>query len=220
MAYILHIDTSTQVGLVALVHDKKEISKRINEEERDHASVINVHIDTVLKEAGIGFGELDAVAVIGGPGSYTGLRIGLATAKGLCYALQKPLLMHNRLNLICMQLIEEHPNYDYHMSLLPARQDEFFIAVYNGEKKCIHAAQHIYQKDLEELLGSLNGKVILSGNADLRFNHSITYLPYDNFDEKIWYDKADEDFQLKHFADLAAATPFYLKSVYTKQKKS
>lgn len=220
MAYILHIDTSTQIGRVALAHDKQEFSKRINEEERDHASVINVHIDVVLKEAGIGFGELDAVAVIGGPGSYTGLRIGLATAKGLCYVLQKPLLMHNRLDLICMQLIKEHSGYEYYVSLLPARQDEYFMAVYHATQGCVHLAQHIYQKDLEELLGGLNGNIILSGSANFGFNNSITYLPADTFGEKIWYDKADDDFQQKKFEDLAAATPFYLKSVYTTQKKS
>ncbi len=219
MAYILHIDTSTQTGRVALAYNGEEISKRINAEERDHASVINDYIEAVLKDAGIKFDELDAVAVIGGPGSYTGLRISLATAKGLCYALQKPLLMHNRLHLMCLQKIEEQPGYDSYISLLPARENEFFTAAYNGFKECIYPPQHIHQKELEELLGSLQGKILLSGNAALTLPTFISYMPAANFSEQIWYEQTHEDFQEKKFADLAAATPFYLKSVYTTQKK-
>lgn len=219
MAIILHIDTSTPTGMVALTHSKKLLAKRVNEKERDHAGVINIHIEEVLHDAGKTLADLDAVAVIGGPGSYTGLRIGLATAKGLCYALQKPLLMHNRLDLMCMQLAGAHPVYDYYISLLPARQREFFIAIYKGNQ-CAYPAQHIHQEELEALLRSLNGSRVLSGHADFELPSSVTYMPANNFDEAIWYEKADEDFQLKHFADLAAATPFYLKSAYTTPPKS
>lgn len=92
MAIILNIETATQVCSVALADGGKLLAIKETSAKNSHSSVITLFIEEVLKSAGIDFAALDAIAVSAGPGSYTGLRIGVATAKGLCYALGKPLI--------------------------------------------------------------------------------------------------------------------------------
>ena len=89
---ILCLETSTAVCSVALVRNGKLISLRESLNGQNHAEKITLFIDEVMKEADISYQELDAIAVSKGPGSYTGLRIGVSTAKGLCYAMEKPLI--------------------------------------------------------------------------------------------------------------------------------
>jgi len=92
MAYILHLETATKVCSVSLSKDGVLISIREDLNGQNHASLINSFIESALKDGGIGFKELDAIAVSQGPGSYTGLRIGVSSAKGLCYALGIPMI--------------------------------------------------------------------------------------------------------------------------------
>src|SRR5690348_832884 len=92
MAYILSLETSTTVCSVALHLDQQLLSYAELQMEKSHSSHITVMVQQVMEYAGVGLGQLDAVAVSGGPGSYTGLRIGSGTAKGLCFSLDKPLI--------------------------------------------------------------------------------------------------------------------------------
>ena len=92
MAGILHIETATQVCSVALSANGGILQIRETREKNSHSTTITVFIEEIMKIAGIPFSALDAVAVSMGPGSYTGLRIGVSTAKGICYALDKPLI--------------------------------------------------------------------------------------------------------------------------------
>ena len=89
---ILCLETSTAVCSVALVENGKVIALRESLDGQNHAEKITVFIDEVMKEANVSYRDLDAVATSMGPGSYTGLRIGVSTAKGLCYAMEKPLI--------------------------------------------------------------------------------------------------------------------------------
>src|ERR1035437_1453422 len=100
MQYLLHIDTSTDTGVVALNCDGVILAYKVNEEARNHASTINIMIEKLLAGVKISLSDLDGIVVCAGPGSYTGLRIGLATAKGLCYALNVPLILDNKLTLL------------------------------------------------------------------------------------------------------------------------
>jgi tRNA threonylcarbamoyladenosine biosynthesis protein TsaB len=92
MAFILNIETATQVCSVALAKDGRIVSLRERNEGLSHAEWLTVFIQEVMQEAGLHLSQLDAIAVSSGPGSYTGLRIGVSTAKGLCFSLDKPLI--------------------------------------------------------------------------------------------------------------------------------
>ncbi len=92
MSLILCIETGTDVCSVGIAKEGELLSLRESDEGRDHARKVGVFVDELLRETGIAPDELDAVAVGKGPGSYTGLRIGVSFAKGLCYGLQKPLV--------------------------------------------------------------------------------------------------------------------------------
>lgn len=109
MALILSIETGTEVCSVALAKDGKMISLRESGGEgRAHANNLGVYIDEVLRENDMDADELDAVAVGGGPGSYTGLRIGVSTAKGMCYALGRPLIAVDSLKALANIAMEEY----------------------------------------------------------------------------------------------------------------
>jgi len=203
MSYILHIDTSGKTGKLFLAKDATIIAHRTNSNERDHAATINVYIREILKEAAIKTSDLDAVAAIGGPGSYTGLRIGLATAKGLCYALNIPLFLHNKLDQMAMQAWKRYAKtYEGYIALLPAREGEYFITAYDKEGMNIFPARHIDEKELNPYINANKNFLIV----DERLG---------DIDEKMWAELTLKDFNSGHTADLAHTVPFYLKEVYT-----
>jgi tRNA threonylcarbamoyladenosine biosynthesis protein TsaB len=92
MSYILQIETATTSCSVALAKDGEVLAFKEIDQRNIHAEVITVYIDEIIKQSNITYNRLDAIAVSCGPGSYTGLRIGVSTAKGLCFALDKPLI--------------------------------------------------------------------------------------------------------------------------------
>lgn len=226
MAYILHIDTSGDVGTVAISKDGLIISSMINADTRNHAATINLHIEKALQDAGIKMADLDVVAICGGPGSYTGLRIGLATAKGICYLLDKPLMMHHKLLLLALEGIYNHKNeYAVFAGILTAREGEYYFASYDNHANVINAPQHILQADLQLLVNEMKGKCLLAGDftdtirmiftpADTIFgNNTIIDLP-------TWAIYAAERYNCNEFVNLANIEPFYLKQVYTHNTKN
>src|SRR6476661_7599128 len=126
MAYILHIDTSSNTGIAMLAKDGVPVSTRLHDNSREHAAVINGMVAEVLTEAGVVLNDIAAVAVCNGPGSYTGLRIGLATAKGYCYAAGKPLLLNNRLQLMIEEAKAQSAGAGTYVALIPARNGEYY----------------------------------------------------------------------------------------------
>lgn len=108
MALILCIETGTDICSVGIARDGELVSLRESDEGRDHARKVGVFVDELLRESGIAPDDLDAVAVGKGPGSYTGLRIGVSFAKGLCYGLQKPLLAVGSLNALAAVAREDY----------------------------------------------------------------------------------------------------------------
>lgn len=135
MSWILNIDTSLQTASVMLSSDGVIICSRKNENQKDHASFLEPAISSLVKEAGIQLADLSAIAVVSGPGSYTGLRVGMASAKGLCYALNKPLILLNNLEVLTIAAIEE-TNSDKGTLFCPmidARRMEVYTAVYNND---------------------------------------------------------------------------------------
>ncbi|MBW7913535.1 MAG: tRNA (adenosine(37)-N6)-threonylcarbamoyltransferase complex dimerization subunit type 1 TsaB [Taibaiella sp.] len=226
MAYILHIDTSADTGVVALAKDGQVLAATEQTNARNHAATINNDIEQLLKANNIGLGDISAFCVNGGPGSYTGLRIGLATAKGYCYALDKPLMMHNRLLLLCLSGVQDISNTaDTYMAVLPAREGEYFAAAYDKELNAIQEPQHVDMANIGQFTAQLRGSISVAGyvdeiimnslqNADVKVERRTTQ------DAAAWARYSFEEYNCNRIVSLANTEPFYLKQVYTHKPKN
>jgi len=219
MKYLLHIDTSTDDGVVAIGGDGQLLSHRVNKETRDHAGSINVMINDVLAEIGISLEDLAGIVVCAGPGSYTGLRIGIATAKGLCYVLEKPLILDNRLTLLAYQAYRHNlKTYSQYTVILTAREKEYFISIYNNDFICIMPPQHITEDSLAISMEEKGSNYIIT-NASKEIINSIAGNIKTDFLAKIdlssWIFYAFEEYNCNKTVNLSTAEPFYLKQVYT-----
>src|ERR1700754_2064398 len=129
---ILQIETATTVCSVALANQGKILAVKQLNERNVHAEVITLFIQDVLNEAGVKYEEVQAIAVSCGPGSYTGLRIGVSTAKGLCFALDKPLIAVETLAAMANGIVADRMDYK-EMLLCPmidARRMEVYTALF------------------------------------------------------------------------------------------
>ena len=134
---ILCLETSTAVCSVALVENGNVVALRESLDGQNHAEKITLFIDEVMKEAGIAYKDLDAVATSMGPGSYTGLRIGVSTAKGLCYAMEKPLIAIDTLAAMACGFLSQQPIANSQQPtailcpMIDARRMEVYTAFFN-----------------------------------------------------------------------------------------
>lgn len=218
MHYLLHIDTSTDTGAVAIGGDGKLLAYRSNTETRNHAATINILINEALAAAHISLQQLNAIVVCAGPGSYTGLRIGMATAKGLCYALDIPLQLDNRLTLLAYNAHGQYNDGAQFISLLLAREKEYFVGVYDNKLIGVLEPRHIMHEELNLLLDKKEGSVLITNVPDIVNELAISSLRIIqdiqiNFD--LWITYAFEDYKCNRIVNLAIAEPFYLKQVFT-----
>lgn len=214
MAYILNIETSTTNCSVSLSKDGDcLILKEDNSLNYSHAESLHVFIDDVLKSAGIKPSQLDALAVSKGPGSYTGLRIGVSAAKGLCYALNIPLISVNTLYVLAHQVTVEKGSI---IPMLDARRMEVYSAVYDSQLRQIRdtEAQILEESSFKSYLEK--GKVYFIGNgvekAKTLLKHSNAIfidgkLPSALQMASLAYDK----YKKSDTEDVAYFEPFYLK---------
>jgi len=226
---ILTIDTATDQAIVCLSHNGSVWGTLINDNQKDHAAWIQVAINRLLKEQNYSIQQLSAVAVTEGPGSYTGLRVGMATAKGICFALQIPLITVNTLKVMaCAAIMQwlprlELPNQTMQVALCPmidARRMEVFTAVYSDELQEVIAPKALILDPLsfnEELNNRL---LICFGNGANKWKNISRFPNVIFIDEKIDMDKglaklAADQYSAKNFADLAYAEPVYLKEFYS-----
>ncbi|TAF45804.1 MAG: tRNA (adenosine(37)-N6)-threonylcarbamoyltransferase complex dimerization subunit type 1 TsaB [Sphingobacteriales bacterium] len=134
MAIILLIETATQCCSVAIAQDGALLYKKELNEQNVHAGLITLFIDEVINNSIADYAKIDAVAVSRGPGSYTGLRIGVSTAKGLCYALDKPLIAVDTLQAMAYGFKAQYKIEDDKIRLCPmidARRMEVYCALYD-----------------------------------------------------------------------------------------
>lgn len=130
---ILHLETTTLQCAVALFQDSKVLASRcIREDGYSHAENILPFIDQVIAESGLLRSDLSAVSVSGGPGSYTGLRIGVATAKGICHALKIPLISIDTLEVLALAGKNQHPGMDAYVPMLDARRMEVYTRTFTS----------------------------------------------------------------------------------------
>lgn len=135
--YILHLETSTQVCSVALSRDGELLAlKETSDEGYVHGEKLNVFVKSVLDETGIQMGDLSAVSLAAGPGSYTGLRIGAATAKGFCYALNIPLIAIDALSCLVALATDKYPGNTI-CAVIDARRMEVYNLISSAEGKSL-----------------------------------------------------------------------------------
>ncbi len=214
MTYILNIETATTNCSVSLSQDGRSLvlkeDKGIN---YSHAESLHVFIESVLKSANILTSQLDAIAVSKGPGSYTGLRIGVSAAKGLCFALDKPLISVHTLQSLAhqMQLKE-----GYIIPMLDARRMEVYSAVYNANHNEIRKteAQILDESSFKSYLDS--GNVYFIGNGVPKAKTILSHpnaifledkLPSANEMGILAYEK----YKKNDIEDVAYFEPYYLK---------
>ena len=221
MAKLLIIDTALEEAIVALSKDGKIIAELTNRETHSHASFIQVAIANLLADQQIAISELDAIAVTLGPGSYTGLRVGLATAKGIAYTLQKPLIGLSTLNAMAFAAMK-HTHQTIVapfriFSMIDARRMEIFGAIYDASCNPVVLEQAMVL-DQTNWTRLITMPTICIGNGqtktkDFMSHHKVTYLnePYSSQD---LLELARIKLNAGQFEDLAYVGPNYLKDVY------
>ena len=218
MKHILHIDTSTDTAVVAISGDGQMLKSATNQEARNHASTINSMVEQVLQELQLSLNSLSAISVVGGPGSYTGLRIGLATAKGFCYALDIPLLQHNKLEILAYQEME-HTNHTVCGAMIAARHDEYFFGLYDKEHILVEP-EHVMADKLFNTLYNYNIQLRIVGifNEEKFKNCKFSNVEFNENQEinlDFWLKYTFKKYNSNNFVNLSSAEPFYLKQVYT-----
>ncbi len=220
MPYILNIETATKNCSVALAKDGKTlVFREIAEQGYSHAEKLHVFIEAVLKEAQLSFSDLDAIAVSMGPGSYTGLRIGVSAAKGLCYALNIPLLAIDTLTVLAQQLAVDEGLV---VPMIDARRMEVYSAVFNSAKEKIRKVEA--EILTEDSFSAYEGAVHFIGDSNEKARTVLTRAHF-VFHDNIFYPSAQameklsfEKFENKEFEDLAYFEPYYLKDFMTTAK--
>lgn len=163
MSLILNIDTALDKASVCLSKDGKVLQISFNENQKDHASWLHTAIAELLQKSNLKINDLQAVAVSIGPGSYTGLRVGLSAAKGFCFALNIPLITVNSLKLIAFAVKEEA--IDLICPLIDARRMEVFTALFDKNllEKILPTNMVVDEKSFATVL--LNNKILFCGNG-------------------------------------------------------
>jgi tRNA threonylcarbamoyladenosine biosynthesis protein TsaB len=212
MSLILSLDTSTQNCSVALHEKGQLIAQELVSEEGSHSKALTLLIEKVMKTAGRALDELSAVAVSNGPGSYTGLRIGLATAKGICFALDKPLICLPTLQVLSAAI--QAPSENLLLPLLDARRMEVYAAVYTAELQEVSPqVAHILSPDSFQEFKP----VLAFGNGSSKWKQTcthttITFLEDPLCPEAQYMGKlAYEAFLNEKFENLVTKEPDYLK---------
>jgi tRNA threonylcarbamoyladenosine biosynthesis protein TsaB len=219
MSYLLHINTALEKAFVGLSKNDVIIAQRENAVQKEHGSFLQPAIKDICNETGLSLADIAAVSVVNGPGSYTGLRVGLSAAKGVCFALDKP--------LICLSTLEwlAHPFYGYMTNiicpLIDARRMEVFTAMYEPKTLNLMMAPHAMVIDENSFNNELDTqKIIFTGNGRNKLPAKISTHPNSIFPSK----ETDLSNQVemayllyieKKFSDLAYTEPFYLKPFYT-----
>jgi tRNA threonylcarbamoyladenosine biosynthesis protein TsaB len=247
MPLLLNIDTSTEHASVCISNDTTVLAMEQNSEQKNHATFIQPAIKKIQTSGNLTLSSIDAVAVAAGPGSYTGLRVGLATAKGICYALNKPLILINTLEVMARASIEETTNLkskdlpagrqgwelktgDWKLAtgtylfspMIDARRMEVFTALYDaGLQSLVHPTALILNEyTFKEYLD--NYPIIFSGSGHIKFKSILKHRNalFTDIQHHAGHLAilAAKAFEQKQFADVAYSEPFYLKEFFTRAK--
>ena len=223
MTMILNLETATTNCSVSIARNGEIISLREdNSPNYSHSEQLHIFIEEALKGASLTFKDISAVAVSKGPGSYTGLRIGVSAAKGLCFSLDLPLISVSTLESLAMQGHEK--NYDFIIPVLDARRMEVYSAIFDAQGNRLRETKaEIINKD-SFLEYAQKGSVLLIGDGAEKCRELLehpnfsflTALPTAKEMGELSYKK----FKANDFENVAYFEPYYLKDFMLPTKKS
>lgn len=227
MALILHIESSTPNCSVTLSKNGKAWIVRQAQDAKGHSEKITLFIQEVMQTAQLQLADIDAVAVSKGPGSYTGLRIGVSTAKGLCYALDKPLIAVDTLQALAWAAQQENPQpQTAYIGILDARRMDAYVGVYGSDLVAIKKPYFctLSIDSFQSFLEAGFQKIVLAGDATTKFGTlgkvsdveiSSILLPSSRY----MCELAQTKFDKKEFESVAYFEPFYLKKPHITKPK-
>jgi tRNA threonylcarbamoyladenosine biosynthesis protein TsaB len=221
MAIILNIETATPVCSVSIAKDGELIASKELNSRNSHSSVITLFIEELMNDKGLEFKDLDAVAVSMGPGSYTGLRIGVSTAKGICFAMDKPLIAVSTLQAMAAGMVSFSPELKIDENtlfcpMIDARRMEVYTALYSPQNAVIEDVHNkiIDEQSFADILSTK--KLVLGGDGAEKCKETLKgsnciyldeFYPSSKYMAKI----SEEKFQKELFEDVAYFEPYYLK---------
>ena len=219
MPLILNIDTAVQSASICLADGDKILATAINPSEKESAAWLHTAIDALLRQAKIPINELDAVAVSEGPGSYTGLRVSMATAKGLCYALNVPLITVPTLQMMATAALPVAASAQLLCPMIDARRAEVFTALYDAELKEVMPTANLILDENTFSDWLQTNTVLFFGNGSnkamplLTHCHALFANVTANASHmcRLSYKK----FLQEQFSELAYTEPFYAKAFHS-----
>lgn len=216
MAYVLNIHTATEKAIINLMQNERVLATLTNTETREHAAFVHTAIKKLLQLHGLTLEDLDAIGVTSGPGSYTGIRIGLATVKGLCYALKIPLITYNSLEIMAVSALDfaKDPNALY-CPMIDARRMEVYTAVYNYDLKEIIPPSAVILVETLFAKIAAGSKIFFSGSGSDKFQKISKHtnaifltqgITTESLAKIAWKNYAKND-----FINVPYAQPLYIK---------
>ena len=225
MSLLLNIDTATEVASVSVSLNGTSLALMKSEQQKEHASFVHTGIAEILKKTGYELHDIEAFAVTSGPGSYTGLRVGMATAKGFCYALSKPLIAINTLEVMTKGAIDTVGRAEKGMLFCPmidARRMEVFTAIYNADIETIFSPRAVILEENFFNNYTINNKVLFFGSGSKKLLR-IESNPNSVFAEiqanaTHLGSLAEIAFRHGRFSDISYAEPTYFKDFHSIKK--
>lgn len=224
MTHILCIETSTTVCSVCVTADDKVLAQKEINNGFSHAENLHIFMEEVLKEANLAIKQINAVAVSKGPGSYTGLRIGVSAAKGLCYALQIPLISIDTLQSMAYAVSHEKNEDAFYAPMLDARRMEVYCAVYDTNLETITPVNALVLDEKSIEIFNVDKPIYFFGDGMPKAKQLLQEIKNSFFIEDIFPSAENmaslsfTKFKQNNFEDVAYFEPFYLKEFFTNQK--
>lgn len=215
MGIILNIDTALEIAYVGIAIDGVVKSVAQSDSKNRHAEFLHPAIIDVINEAGLTIEQIDAIAVTLGPGSYTGLRVGFSAAKGLSYALNKPLIGIGTLNAMYICMKEMYEGYDYYWPMIDARRMEVFTALYAADGKEVVAPSPVILEDdvFSQYLDKK--KILCAGNGSQKLDnvmksYEVDIVPHINYFNALCKN-SELSYNCHIFLNIAYSEPLYTK---------
>jgi len=216
MAYILCIETSSDLCSVAIAENNTMVASKTVQDRNSHSSGLALYINEILEEAKLTINQVDAIAVSKGPGSFTGLRIGVSLAKGIAFALDLPLIAVSTMKSLTNQVIKANDHELYYCPIIDAKNGELYYAMYDKDYIPIHDVKVGLPEEVIWHGPIALNQVVFFGDGIEKIRDRINQaggIIVENIkpEAKYMIPLASEKFNYKDFEDLQYFEPFYLK---------